>query len=206
MCSKCCACTRMMLFRDMRVLEDRIWESARWGCAHNLKHPLWSGYHIAREEDSKTEELSGALGAWALAVPLSMMSCLLPIPCMEVCQPTSNLLVTERSVGFPQWCQAQGRIYLSQPPKIRGTWKQRQFLGRLCPCLQRRILVWAQCSWSGHSRALFSFTGLFVILNAYCLEGLSRHFQFPVCFNLPETKLQSQHQIKSLMNVTAGLY
>lgn len=35
----------------------------------SLKQPLWSGYHAAREKDSKTQEHLQAPGAWALAVP-----------------------------------------------------------------------------------------------------------------------------------------
>lgn len=36
----------------------------------NLNQPLWSGYHAAREKDTKTQEHLQGLGAWALAVPL----------------------------------------------------------------------------------------------------------------------------------------
>lgn len=34
----------------------------------DLQHPLWSGYHTTREEDSKPRKSWGEWGAWALAV------------------------------------------------------------------------------------------------------------------------------------------
>lgn len=84
------ACARAMLFRDRRVFEDRFWEFTRWGCAHKSKaSPVGWLPRCCQRGGFQNWGTLGGTGRLSLGsssrLQQSMKSCLLPIPCMEVC-------------------------------------------------------------------------------------------------------------------------
>lgn len=125
-----CGCTCAMLFWDTKILKAGFENLQGKGVPTNLKHPLWSSYHAAREKDSNTREHLGGLGAWALAIPLVYSRAW-----SHVCSPYhvwkfAHILATclwlkgECGLG-EQRCRAQERIHLRPQPRIgRPEWQQ----------------------------------------------------------------------------------